>query len=108
MSKTLINLSGKIDSFFLEIFKEIIKVTQTLSIDFFVIGATARDIILESGYGIPTIRATRDIDFGVQVSNWEQFSRIKEGLIQTGNFNSTRETQRLKYKNALFVDIIPF
>ena len=108
MSKTLINLSGKIDSFFLEIFKEITKVSQTLSIDFFVIGATARDIILESGYGIPTIRATRDIDFGVQVSNWEQFSRIKEGLIQTGNFNSTRETQRLKYKNALFVDIIPF
>ncbi|MBW1702067.1 MAG: nucleotidyl transferase AbiEii/AbiGii toxin family protein [Deltaproteobacteria bacterium] len=108
MSKQLIDLSGKIDSFLLEIFKEITKVSQTLSIDFFVVGATARDIILEFGYGIPTIRATRDIDFGVQVSNWEEFSRLKEGLIKTGNFTSTKETQRLKYENVLPVDIIPF
>jgi predicted nucleotidyltransferase len=108
MSKQLIDLSGKVDSFLLEIFKEITKVSQTLSIDFFVVGATARDIILESGYGIPTIRATKDIDFGVQVSNWEEFSRLKEGLIKTGNFTSTKETQRLKNKNGVPVDIIPF
>ena len=108
MSKQLIDLSGKIDSFLLEIFKEIEKVSQTLSIDFFVVGATARDIILEFGYGIPTIRATKDIDLGIQVSNWEEFSRFKEGLIKGGNFTSTKQTQRLKNKNGILVDIIPF
>ncbi len=86
----------------------ITKASQTLCIDFFVVGATARDIILESGYGIPTNRATRDIDFAIQVSNWEIFSRLKESLIKTEKFTSTRETQRLKYKNVLPVDIIPF
>lgn len=108
MSKQLIDLSGKIDSFLLEIFTEIEKVSQTLSIDFFVVGATARDIILESGYRIQTIRATKDIDLGIQVSNWEEFSRFKEGLVKGGNFTSTKETQRLKHKNGIPVDIIPF
>jgi len=108
MSKQLIDLSGKIDSFLLEIFTEIEKVSQTLSIDFFVVGATARDIILEFGYGIPTIRATKDIDLGIQVSNWEEFSRFKEDLVKGRNFTSTKETQRLKHKNGIPVDIIPF
>jgi predicted nucleotidyltransferase len=108
MSKQLINLSGKIDSFLLEIFTEIEKIYKTLSIDFFVVGATARDIILEYGCGIPTIRATEDIDLGIQVSNWEEFSRFKEGLVKGGNFTSTKNIQRLKHKNGIPVDIIPF
>jgi predicted nucleotidyltransferase len=108
MSKQLINLSGKIDSFLLEIFTEIEKISKTLSIDFFVVGATARDIILEYGCGIPTIRATEDIDLGIQVSNWEEFSRFKEGLVKGGNFTSTKNIQRLKHKNGIPVDIIPF
>lgn len=80
MSKKLIDLSEKIDNFILEILETIEKVSQSLSMDFFVVGATARDIILECAYGISTMRATQDIDFGVRVSNWKQFEKFKEGL----------------------------
>ena len=104
----MIDLSGKIDGFVLEILEAINEITHSLSMDFFVVGATARDIILEGAYGISTIRATNDIDFGVQLSNWKQFEELKESLIKTGNFNSTKEAQRLKYKDAFPVDIIPF
>jgi predicted nucleotidyltransferase len=83
-------------------------VARHLSADFFVVGAMARDIILESAHGIPTIRATKDIDLGVQVSDWEIFEELKKGLINTGKFHSTRDIQRLKYENSLPVDIIPF
>ena len=31
---------------------------------FFVVGASARDIVLKFGFGIETIRATNDIDLG--------------------------------------------
>lgn len=108
MSKKLIDLSEKIDNFILEILEAIEKVSQSLSMDFFVVGATARDIILECAYGISTMRATRDIDLGVRVSNWNQFEKFKEGLIKTGSFNSTKEIQRLRYKADFPVDIIPF
>ena len=67
MSKKLIDLSGKIDSLILEILETIEKVSRSLSMDFFVVGATARDIILECAYGISNLRATQDIDFGVRV-----------------------------------------
>ncbi|MCK4348948.1 MAG: nucleotidyl transferase AbiEii/AbiGii toxin family protein [Thermoplasmatales archaeon] len=108
MSKKFIDLSGKIDSFILDILETITKVSRALSMDFFVVGATARDVILEYGYGISTIRATKDIDFGVQVSNWKQFENLKKSLINTGRFSSTKEAQRLEYKDAFPVDILPF
>jgi len=108
MSKKLIDLSEKIDDFILEILEAITNISQSLSIDFFVVGATARDIILECLYDISTIRATIDIDFGVRVSSWKQFEKFKEGLIQTESFKATKEVQRLTYQDTFPVDIIPF
>lgn len=108
MSKNLLDLSGKIDSFTVELFEIIANVTESLSVPFFVVGATARDIILTYGYNIQTIRATHDIDFGVRVSDWDQYRKLIEGLIATGKFRPTKEAQRLLYKESLHIDVIPF
>jgi predicted nucleotidyltransferase len=64
MSKNLLDLSGKIDDLTGGLFVAIASVATSLGIPFFVVGATARDMILSYGYGIQTIRATYDIDFG--------------------------------------------
>lgn len=66
MKENLLNLSGKIDKLTIEIFECIAHVADSLNIPIFVVGGTARDIILQYGYGILTTRATADIDFGVQ------------------------------------------
>lgn len=108
MIKNLLDLSGKIDDFTVAVFETIANVAESLSIPFFVIGATARDMILMYGYDIQTIRATHDIDFGVQVSDWEQYNRLKEGLVATKKFRSTNEAQRLLYEESLRIDVIPF
>lgn len=39
------------------------RVARQLNIPYFVIGATARDILMEHVYGLSTACATRDIDF---------------------------------------------
>lgn len=108
MSKNLLDLSGKIDDFTLGLLENIATVAESLGVPFFVVGATARDMILTHCYGIQTIRATHDIDFGVQVPDWEQYERLKEDLVTTRKFNSTNQAQRLLYKDSLLVDIIPF
>jgi predicted nucleotidyltransferase len=41
-------------------------VAAALQLDYFLIGAMARDILLEHVYGVPASRATMDIDFAVQ------------------------------------------
>ena len=42
-----------------------------LGMPYFIAGATARDILLTHVFGIPTIRATLDVDLAVAVENWE-------------------------------------
>lgn len=108
MSGNLLDLSGKIDIFTVELFETISNVAVSINVPFFVVGATARDMILTHGYDIQTIRATNDIDFGVQVSDWDQYRKLTEGLISTGKFKPTREAQRLLYEEILRIDVIPF
>lgn len=49
---------------------------------YFVAGAMARDLLLVNTFGLPSGRATRDIDFGVAVESWEQFQALKGALIE--------------------------
>ena len=69
MSKNLLDLSGKINPVLVELFQVIENVTTARHICYFVVGATARDIILHHGYDIPIKRATVDTDLGVEVSS---------------------------------------
>jgi len=108
MTKNFIDLSGKIDTLTGDLFADITGAAAYLGIPFFVVGATARDMILTYGYGIRTLRATYDIDLGVRVPDWEHYEMLKHGLIATNRFSSTKETQRLLYKDSLIIDIIPF
>ena len=108
MSRNLLNLSKKIDSLTIRLFEDITNIAGSMGIPFFVVGATARDIILTYGYGVNIVRATSDIDFGVQVSDFDQYEKLKKELISSGLFELTNEIQRLKYKSSLLIDIVPF
>ena len=108
MTKKFLDLSKKIDRFTVELFEHIAKVAGSTSAPFFVVGATARDMILKHGHGIETIRATNDIDLGVEVSDWDQYIKLREGLVATGKFELSREPQRLRYQGSVLIDIIPF
>lgn len=108
MTSTLLDLSGKIDSLFVSLCQLLTDVTASIGTRFFVVGATARDLILERGFGIPGKRATRDVDVGVRVPSWDEFSRLKSELLETGQFVETREAHRFLYRGASLVDVLPF
>jgi predicted nucleotidyltransferase len=79
-----------------------------------VAGATARDVILVNIHGLLPGRATRGIDFGIAVENWDLFASLKERLVATGEFTPDRRArQRLTYSDraagfSMPVDLIPF
>jgi predicted nucleotidyltransferase len=102
------DLSGKISKTSVSILREIKEVTTRLEIPFFVVGATARDIILEHQFDIDTRRATLDIDIGVFISGWDQFETLKNELIRSTNFVPSQQKQRLIYNKNFPLDIIPF
>jgi len=107
MKKKLIDLSEKIDKQRIDAIEIISRVANSLQIPFFLIGATARDLLL-AVHDIPTYRATLDLDIGVKIPDWEKFYELKKGLIETDIFMAAKEEQRLKYKDHIDIDIVPF
>ena len=80
---------------------------ERLDIPFFLVGATARDLILERQNRSGDWRKTTDVDFGVRVRTWAEYAKLREGLIDTGRFAPDRGVQRLLFGSAL-VDLVPF
>ncbi len=108
MSNILFDLSGKIDQQAVETLRIVKKVADSLHISFFVVGASARDFILEHCYGIKPPRMTKDIDLGVEVADWEQFNQLKASLIETGKFSPDEKEPQRFLSNSVIVDIVPF
>ena len=67
----LLDISNKIDSSTLEVLKYISEAADSVQVDFFIIGATVRDIIFNLVHNINIYRATNDIDFSVRLRNWD-------------------------------------
>ena len=107
MTNIFLNLSGKIENPVVDALQILKKVADSLGVNFFVVGASARDFILRHQYSIEPRRKTGDIDLGVEVASWEQFKTLFEELISTGQFSPTPERQRLRCGKVL-IDILPF
>ena len=103
-----------IDPLTRSVIREVKNAITDLGLDVFLVGATARIILLENVFGLHTGRATRDVDFAFSVENWDQFQAIKDRLTSTSAFEEAgRVAQRLIYEPAnehykCIVDLIPF
>lgn len=103
----MLDISTKIDLFTRDVLTLVAKIADTLKMDFFVIGATARDIIFNLVHNIKIERGTNDLDFSVRVRNWEEFSKLRNAL-QENNFSPSKILHRFAYKTIPSIDIIPF
>jgi predicted nucleotidyltransferase len=104
---TSYDLSGKIDSSVINALLEIAKIAIKLHLDFFIAGATARDIIMEYIHKIKAPRMTKDIDIAVCVANWGEYQALTDELLATGRFLKQAQKQRYIFESS-FIDIIPF
>jgi len=90
-------------------FKDLEDVFLKFGIDFFIVGAVARDYFLSVDAEAVSKRKTDDVDIAIMLSNPKQFSELKEALLETGKF-AANETEHIKlyYKNAIELDLLPF
>lgn len=76
---------------------------------FFITGATARDLILQYGYGIDAARKTHDVDFAFMVETWPAFEALCSRLLATGKFAAAPgNAHRLQFDTGMVVDLVPF
>src|SRR6266404_1488117 len=101
----------RIDPLILEAVRKIDGVARKYETDYFLAGATAREVILRHVFGRPAGRRTLDIDFGIAVRDWEHFETLKSALVEQAGFTAdARALQRVIYPSTptVVVDLIPF
>lgn len=104
---SFVNDSPATEPFFAELCAIIARVAAALDIRFILVGAAARDLVLQQ-QDRPTLRRTKDVDFGVRVRNWAEYAALRQALIDTGKFTPDRAVQRLLFVGAVPVDLVPF
>ena len=107
MSNTSFDISGKIETSYIDALLAIKKIADHLDIPFFIVGATARDILLEHFHNIKAPRMTMDIDLGVRVPDWGKFQDLTDSMLAGDKFTKAKENQRFFY-NGFPIDLVPF
>jgi len=103
-----------IDPLAIEILIQVNRVALELGLEYFVTGATARDILLNGVFGLDTGRGTKDIDLAIALDGWRQFDAVKSRLIETESFAIEEgAAQRLFYRKRTGgggypLDLLPF
>ena len=75
--------------------------------EFYVIGATARDIVIQQLLDTESKRRTRDLDIAIAIPDWETFKQVKQSLIADG-FEKSSDMQQRFYYGEYELDIVPY
>jgi predicted nucleotidyltransferase len=109
MSNISLDLSNKLPPDQVNIIRQVVLAAESEDLGLFIVGAQARDLLLQYVYDLPVHRATNDIDFGIIVETWEQFTRLRDALIANKSFQSHQTmSHRLIHESGLLVDLVPF
>ena len=109
MNGILLDLSAKVDQTIVGAVAAVSSVAKRLDVPVFIVGAAARDFLLEYACGIKSGRATLDVDFGVRVNSWEEYDKLVKALEDAEGFVRDKiRRNRFKTPNSLLVDLVPF
>jgi predicted nucleotidyltransferase len=91
------------------VFDLVEKVFREEGIDFYLIGAIARDVWMTGMHGIPIQRVTRDLDIAVLIPGNEAFTKLIAAFVRTGHFSTIRDNpHRLIFEEKYILDLLPF
>ena len=92
-----------------ELLKKLTVYFQSIGSDFYIIGATARDIILSGIHNQTSARRTADLDIAIAIKDWDKFEQMSKELCEIDGFHkSNKQKQLFWYKKDFRLDIVPF
>ena len=90
MSNISLDLSNRLPDQQVNIIRQVVHAANNEGLDLFIVGAQARDLLLQYIYDLPVHRATNDIDFGIIVESWNKFTELRDNLIVDKKFQPHR------------------
>lgn len=109
MEVKVIDVSGKIDPATVKLLRIVDSISTETGIKFFIVGAFAKEILLNMYHGIRTSRYTEDIDICVAVDAWTRYDIFLDKLVLKGGHWSKNEEQRIYFEELnRKLDIVPY
>lgn len=111
MTTTSLDLSQKPDLLPLAgLVRALQAIAAPAGVEFFLMGAAARDLMVRHAHNIEPKRLTEDVDIAVMVRDWDTFEALRTGMIASGDFapRPGPATHRLRFKDGMPLDIVPF
>ncbi len=94
---------------FLEMLAALERGFAAFQLDFYLVGAVARDVWMTAINEIPPSRITRDIDFAVFIEDKGIYEKLKQHLIKIEHFQPSKENNFLLFwQGRMQVDLLPF
>lgn len=89
--------------------QELSKYFKSKEVPFYVIGATARDIVIRQFLDQESSRRTRDLDIAIAIPDWDKYEEISTEIANLEHFQkSSNQKQRFYYRKVYELDIVPF
>jgi predicted nucleotidyltransferase len=110
MTDISLDLSSKLPAEQVDTIRRVVRTAEGLGLSrLFIVGAQARDLVLQYAHNLPVRRLTNDIDFGIVAETWVEFARLREALIVDEHFRPhPNQMQRLLFKESVIIDLVPF
>lgn len=94
---------------FLEMLAALERGFKKFHVDFYLVGAVARDVWMTAINEISPSRITRDIDFAVFIEDKGTYEKLKRYLVEIEHFQPSKEnTFVLLWQGRMQVDLLPF
>ena len=77
-------------------------------IPFLLVGAMARDMLLQHVHDMSRERRTMDVDIGVMVGSWAEYSEFCEALSARGLEHNPAVEHRFRTAKGIIIDVVPF
>ena len=91
----------------LELLRKLTDSFNKMGREFYVIGETARDIIMQQLLDTESRRRTKDLDIAIAIPDWETFEQVKQSLIADG-FEKSSDMQQRFFYGDYELDIVPY
>lgn len=102
-----INLDEITDQRLHDVLKTVNTCCEKLRIDFYLLGALARDVWFKQQQIAAS--GTKDVDFAVFINETQQFSNLKTALIEVCGYTQSKNNQFvLIAPNGFTIDVLPF
>lgn len=92
----------------LQTLQTIAAMAAELRIPLLLVGAMARDMLLEHGHDMSKERKTMDVDIGVMVGSWAEFSEFSEAMSAGGFTRHPSVPHKFRSDNGVVIDVVPF